>query len=54
MVNMTERASLIQDTRRKIKLDAIEDQLEILAPLALLFHAVRTMISGRMFGTPLS
>ena len=33
--NMTERASLIQDARRKIKLDAIEDQLENFRPISL-------------------
>ena len=31
--NMTERASLIQDARRRIKLDAIEDQLEKFRPI---------------------
>ena len=33
--NMTERASLIQDARRRIKLDAIEDQLEKFRPISL-------------------
>ena len=32
---MTERASLIQDARRRIKLDAIEDQLEKFRPISL-------------------
>lgn len=33
--NMTERPSLIQDARRRIKLDAIEDQLEKFRPISL-------------------
>ena len=33
--NMTERASLIQDARRKIMLDAIKDQLENFRPISL-------------------
>ena len=33
--NMTERASLIQDARRRIKLDAIEGQLEKFRPISL-------------------
>jgi glycosyltransferase involved in cell wall biosynthesis len=33
--NMTERASLIQDARRRIKLDAIENQLEKFRPINL-------------------
>ena len=34
--NMTERASLIQDARRKIKFDVIKDQLENFRPISLL------------------